>query len=128
MSLRILIVDDSETTRRILRAIVQSREWTVCGEAETGRSGVAKFEELRPDLVLIDLAMPDINGLETAKGIAAIDPLVPLVLFTVLDMPELAEPARCAGIAAVVSKAQAWNLVSTIERIAGKHSTLQQIQ
>jgi DNA-binding NarL/FixJ family response regulator len=120
MSLRILIVDDSETTRRILRAIVQSREWTVCGEAETGRSGIAKFEELKPDLVLVDLAMPDMNGLEAAKGMAVVDPVVPVILFTVLDMPELAEPARSAGIAAVVSKAQAWNLVSIIERVVAK--------
>jgi DNA-binding NarL/FixJ family response regulator len=117
MKLRILIVDDSETTRRILRAIVNSREWTVCGEAETGRAGIAKFDELRPDLVLIDLAMPDMNGLEAASTMAALDPKTPLVLFTVLDMPALAEPARAAGIAEVVSKAQAWNLVSTIERV-----------
>jgi two-component system, chemotaxis family, chemotaxis protein CheY len=122
MSLRILIVDDSETTRRILRAIVHSREWTVCGEAEDGRSGVAKFEELKPDLVLIDLAMPDINGLEAAKSMSEVDPTVPLVLFTVLDMPELKEPARTAGITEVVSKAQAWSLVSTIERVVAQRS------
>jgi two-component system, chemotaxis family, chemotaxis protein CheY len=117
MTLRILIVDDSETTRRILRAIVQSRDWTVCGEAVTGRDGIAKFDELRPDLVLIDLAMPDINGLDAATGMTAIDSNIPLVLFTVLDLPALAEPARKAGIAEVVSKAQPWNLVSTIERV-----------
>jgi two-component system, chemotaxis family, chemotaxis protein CheY len=128
MNLRILIVDDSETTRRILRAIVHSREWTVCGEAEDGRSGVAKFEALKPDLVLIDLAMPDINGLEAAKSMAAMDPKVPLVLFTVLDMPGLAGPARNAGIAEVVSKAQAWDLVSTIERVVAKRSTPNQLQ
>ncbi|MBV8514896.1 MAG: response regulator, partial [Acidobacteria bacterium] len=77
MNLRILIIDDSETTRRILRAIVQSREWTVCGEAVTGRDGIAKFRELRPDLVLIDLAMLDMNGLEAASSMTAVDPEVP---------------------------------------------------
>jgi len=128
MNLRILIVDDSETTRRILRAIVHSREWTVCGEAENGRSGVAKFQELKPDLVLVDLALPDINGLEAAKSMAAVDPKIPLVLFTVLDMPGLAEPARNAGISEVVSKAQAWDLVSTIERVVAKRSRTEQIQ
>jgi two-component system chemotaxis response regulator CheY len=117
MKLRILIVDDSETTRRILRAIVQSRDWTVCGEAVTGRDGIAKFDELRPDLALIDLAMPDMNGLDAAAGMAAIDSNIPLVLFTVLDLPALAEPARKAGIAEVVSKAQPWNLLTTIERV-----------
>ncbi|HEX3121861.1 MAG TPA: response regulator transcription factor [Rhodanobacteraceae bacterium] len=120
MNLRILIVDDSETTRRILRAIVQSREWTVCGEAVTGREGVAKFDELKPNLVLIDLAMPDMNGLEAATAMAAIDSNIPLLLFTVLDLPALAEPARKAGIAEVVSKAQPWNLISTIERVVAE--------
>jgi DNA-binding NarL/FixJ family response regulator len=117
VNLRILIVDDSETTRRILRAIVHSREWTICGEAEDGSSGIARFEELKPDLVLIDLAMPDINGLETAKRMSALNPEVPLVLFTVLDLPGLVEPARMAGISAVVSKAQPWDLVRAIESV-----------
>ena len=115
-------MDDSETTRRILRAIVHSREWTVCGEAETGLSGVTQFEELKPDLVLIDLAMPDINGLEAAKRMSDLNPGVPLVLFTVLDLPGLVEPARMAGISAVVSKAQAWDLVSTIESVVAGSS------
>ncbi len=128
MKLRILIVDDSETTRRILRAIVHSREWTVCGEAETGRAGIAKFDELKPDLVLVDLAMPDMNGLEAARNMAALDSKIPLVLFTVLDMPTLAEPAREAGISAVVSKAQAWDLVSTIERVVAKQIAQNPIQ
>src|SRR5579862_5146867 len=120
MNLRILIVDDSETTRRILRAIVQSREWTVCGEAVAGHDGITKFKELKPDLVLIDLAMPDMNGLEAATSMTKMDPDIPLILFTVLDMPALVEPARKAGIAEVVSKAQVWDLVSTIERVVAK--------
>jgi two-component system, chemotaxis family, chemotaxis protein CheY len=66
--LRILIVDDSDTTQRILGTIVRSRDWIVCGEAEDGWSGVKKFQELRPDLVLLDLTMPDINGLEAARS------------------------------------------------------------
>jgi DNA-binding NarL/FixJ family response regulator len=118
--LRILIVDDSETTRRILRAIVHSRNWKVCGEAETGREGVAKFQELKPDLVLIDLAMPDINGIEAAKGMSSLNPGVPLILFTILDLQGLEKAAKEAGICAIVSKAQAWDLISTIENAANE--------
>jgi two-component system, chemotaxis family, chemotaxis protein CheY len=113
--MRILIVDDSETTRRILRAIVHSRNWKVCGEAETGHSGIAKFQELKPDLVLIDLAMPDINGIEAAKRMSSLNPRVPLILFTILDLQGLEESAKDAGICAIVSKAQAWDLIATIE-------------
>jgi DNA-binding NarL/FixJ family response regulator len=115
MSLRILIVDDSETTRRILRAIVCSRDWTVCGEAEDGRSGIQQFQELSPDLVLIDLAMPDINGIATAKRMSTLNPRVPLILFTVLELEGLEKAAQDAGICAIVSKAQAWDLIKRIE-------------
>ena len=117
--LRILIIDDSETTRRILRAIVHSRDWKVCGEADSGRSGIAKFQELKPDLVLIDLAMPDINGIEAAKRMSSLNSRVPLILFTVLDLQGLEKAATEAGIWAIVSKAQAWNLIETIETAVG---------
>lgn len=50
------------------------RDSAVCGEAETGRSGIKKFQELKPDLVLIDLAMPDINGVEAAKRMSVLNP------------------------------------------------------
>ena len=117
MDLRILIVDDSETTRRILRAIVRSREWTVCGEAENGRAGIKQFQELRPDLVLIDLAMPDINGIEAAKRMSILNPKVPLILFTILDLEGLERASSEAGICAIVSKAQAWDLIKSIETV-----------
>ena len=126
MDLRILIVDDSETTRRILRAIVKSREWTVCGEAEDGRTGIRQFQKLKPDVVLIDLAMPDINGIEAAKRMSVLNPRVPLVLFTVLDLEGLEEPARQAGICAIVSKAQAWDLIGSIELAVHHYHKLNQ--
>ena len=115
MELRVLIVDDSERTRRIVRAIVGSRNWTVCGEAENGRSGVEKFQELKPDVVLLDLAMPDINGFEAAKWMSAADPTVPLILFTILETEGIEHAARQAGIRAVVPKSEASDLIRTIE-------------
>src|SRR5882757_9811681 len=83
--LRILIVDDSDTTRRILGTIVRSRDWIVCGEAEDGWSGVKKLHERKPDPVLLDLTMPDINGLEAARIMSGFDPRVPIILFTAVD-------------------------------------------
>ena len=114
-ALRILIVDDSDVTRRILATIVRSRHWTVCGEAENGWSGFKKFHELKPDLVLLDLAMPDMDGIEAARLMSGWDPTVPIILFTVLDLEGLETRARKAGICAVVSKAQGWNLLKSIE-------------
>ena len=114
-SLRILIVDDSDVTRRVLGTILRSRDWTVCGEAEDGWSGVQKFHELKPDLVLLDLAMPDMDGIEAAQLMSRSDPTVPIILFTVLDLARLETRAHNAGICAVVSKAQGWNLLKSIE-------------
>jgi CheY-like chemotaxis protein len=122
MDLRVLIVDDSETTRRLLRAIAGSRQWTVCGEAEDGHTGIEQFEKLHPDLVLIDLALPDINGLEVAKRISSLNNKIPLVLFTVLDVEGLQEAARIAGICQVVSKAQVWSLITSIENAVTQYS------
>jgi DNA-binding NarL/FixJ family response regulator len=113
--MRILIVDDCKTTRRILRVIARSRDWTVCGEADSGRAGIREFQRVKPDIVLIDLAMPDINGIEAAKRMSVLNPGVPLILFTVLNADGLEEAAREAGISSIVSKAQAWDLIGTVE-------------
>ena len=118
--MRILIVDDCETTRRILRVIARSRDWTICGEAESGRTGIREFQRVKPDVVLIDLAMPDINGIEAAKRMSVLNPSVPLILFTVLNADGLQEAAQEAGISSIVSKAQAWDLIGTVETTAQK--------
>jgi two-component system chemotaxis response regulator CheY len=120
--LRVLIVDDSETTRRILRTILRSRQWTVCGEAEDGQSGVKKFHQLKPDVVLLDLSMPDINGIEAAKQMSAADPTVPLILFTILQIEGIEDEARQAGIRAIVPKSEAWNLIGSIEGLVSEKS------
>jgi chemotaxis response regulator CheB len=94
---RSIIVDDSETTRRIVKTIIRSRRWTVCGEAEDGQSGVKQFRKLKPDVVLLDLAMPDINGIETAKLMSRADPKIPLILFTILRIDGIECAAKEAG-------------------------------
>jgi chemotaxis response regulator CheB len=122
MSLRVLVVDDSETTRRILRLLLGSRlNWSVCGEADTGRSGVRKFHELKPDVVVLDLAMPDMDGIETAKLMSLDNPEVPIVLFTILGIEGLEPLAKEAGISAIVPKNEAWSLLGSIESLVQPH-------
>jgi two-component system chemotaxis response regulator CheY len=116
MDTRILVVDDSKATRRVLSALVSSR-WVVCGEAENGTAGVKKFQELKPDLVLLDLAMPDIDGIEAARRMHALNPAVPLIMFTLLDPWGLASAARNAGITRVVSKSEGWELIQSIKEV-----------
>jgi two-component system, chemotaxis family, chemotaxis protein CheY len=125
MRLRVLIVDDSETIRRMLGAILRSRQWTVCGEAENGQSGVKEFHRLKPDVVLLDLSMPDITGIEAAKLMFATDPTVPLILFTILEIEGIEGAAREAGIRAIVPKIKAWNLIRSIEGLVNQKSRQQ---
>ena len=123
MDLRILIVDDSVSMRRIIAAIVGSHSgWEICGEAENGKSGLEKFQELSPDLVLLDFGMPDISGIETASRMSTANPTVPLILFTVWDLEGLERVAAKAGICAVVRKSEAWKLIAQIETVFARRS------
>jgi two-component system chemotaxis response regulator CheY len=123
LALRVLVVDDSQTTRRVLRVLLGSRDWTICGEAENGWSGVEKFEELKPDVVVLDLAMPDMDGIETAKLMTAADPRIPIILFTILGFEGVDSFAREAGIRAIVPKNKAWSLIPQIEKLAHSPNT-----
>jgi two-component system chemotaxis response regulator CheY len=120
-ALRILVVDDSEISRRIIGTILRSRHWTVCGEAEDGKDGVEKFQELKPDVVLLDLSMPDMTGIEAAQQMSASNPTVPLILFTILDIEGLGAAAHKAGIQAIIPKSEAWSLIGSIESVANRH-------
>jgi CheY-like chemotaxis protein len=76
---------------------------------------VRKFDELRPDVVLLDLAMPEMNGIEAAKRMSASDSTVPLILFTILEIQGIENAAREAGIRAIVPKSEASNLIRPIQ-------------
>jgi two-component system chemotaxis response regulator CheY len=119
-TIRILVVDDSEISRRITRTILRSRDWTVCGEAENGKDGVEKFQELKPDVVLLDLSMPDMTGIEAAQQMSATDHTIPLILFTILDVEGIGVAAHNAGIQAIIPKTKAWNLIGSIESIVNR--------
>jgi YesN/AraC family two-component response regulator len=66
--MRILIADDHDAVRRSVRALLESQDgWKVCGEADNGRAAIEKTKEVRPDLVILDIAMPVVNGFDAAK-------------------------------------------------------------
>lgn len=101
----ILIVDDSPVLRTALRTIVESHDgWEVCGEAANGREGIEKAQQLNPDLIVLDLFMPVMNGLEAARELTRLLPSVPLVMFTNFETARLKAEALSAGIRTVVSK------------------------
>lgn len=105
MSVKTLIVDDSEHTRTAIRLAVENHSgWMVCGEAENGKIGIAMVQALNPDLVILDLSMPVMNGLDAARGISAISPGMPIVMFTMYQTPSLLAEAQKVGITHVFSK------------------------
>src|SRR3981081_2352096 len=82
----ILIVDDSEAIRSVLRTFLESREgFEVCGEAVDGVDAIEKAKEIRPDLIILDLAMPRMNGAAAASVLKRTMPDVPIILFTMYD-------------------------------------------
>jgi DNA-binding NarL/FixJ family response regulator len=126
MPVRFLIVDDSELVRQGLRTVLQANpDWEVCGEAADGVTGVEKFKDLHPSVVILDFQMPGINGLETARRMSAIAPAVPILLFTQHASAELEQHAREVGIRSVVSKTNAFAMVGIIETLLGEQRVQQ---
>jgi DNA-binding NarL/FixJ family response regulator len=114
---RILIADDYDAARRAIRRLVEGRPgWEVCGEAADGLGVVLKTAELKPDLVIIDLALGMIDGLTAAREISAAMPRLPIVLCTVFATDVLERQSHEFGIRAVVDKSDAGTqLVSVVE-------------
>lgn len=103
MGKRVLIVDDHEKVRRIVCSMFTAQGFEV-SDAENGAQAVERAGELHPDLVVLDLAMPVMNGLEAARKLKILMPSLPLLMFTNNLGSILEQEARAAGFAAVVSK------------------------
>jgi two-component system, NarL family, response regulator NreC len=103
----VLIVDDNALLRSLLRTCIEKDpEWKVCGDAENGKEAVRKVAELKPDVVILDLQMPVMNGLEAARQIHAATPETAMLMFTIHNSPQLVEEAHAAGIREVISKTE----------------------
>ena len=116
---RILIVDDSPLIRRSLRALLEERpDWAVCGEAENGCDGIDKAQNLHPDLIVIDLAMPVMNGIDASRVLKRLMPSTPIVMFTTFVDPHITDAALASGVHAVIDKSEgATTLIGGIQRL-----------
>jgi DNA-binding NarL/FixJ family response regulator len=115
MSKCIFIVDDNAVVRRCLRGIFENEGWEICGEAENGHDAIEKAPRLHPDLIILDLSMPVMNGVEAAPRLRKMLPEVPIVMFSIHG-GALEHEALSAGVAAVVSKT---DNMKTLVRLAG---------
>lgn len=117
MPCRILIADDHDGVRKILKeALGIHAGWEVCGEATTGLEAVEKAAALKPDLIVLDLSMPVINGLEAASQISSANAEIAIILFTNHVSSTLEAEALKAGIRRVLSK-DGTDLLQTIEAV-----------
>ena len=117
MAKLIMIVDDHAAIRRTVCSLFANRGFDVCA-AENGSDAVKKAQGLHPDLIVLDLAMPVMHGLEAAKALKLLMPPVPLVMFTGTVGVKMEQEARIAGISAVVSKAEsAQQLFAQVEAL-----------
>jgi DNA-binding NarL/FixJ family response regulator len=107
-ALSILIADDHEVVRRGIRTLFEVRpEWKICGEAATGREAIEKSRKFCPDVVLLDITMPDIDGLEAIPQILNVCPTAKVLILTMHDSGEMATRALAAGASGLVLKSDA---------------------
>lgn len=103
--MRILIADDNELVRRGVRELLSSETgWEVCGEATDSAEALRKAQELLPDLILLDISMPDMNGLEAARLLRDVLPEVKIIIISQHDQAQLLPSAINAGACACVDK------------------------
>ena len=120
MSVTILIVDDHEVVREGVRMIISKArpQWEICGEAANGQEAIDTARRLRPDIILLDITMPVLNGLDAATQISGLGLTSQILIFTMHESGELAHDARRVGARGYVTKSDAGrHLVRAIETL-----------
>jgi DNA-binding NarL/FixJ family response regulator len=117
--MRVLIVDDHEVVRKGVRSLLLRSGYDVCGEGIDGEDGLAKAKELRPDVIVMDVSMPRLNGLEATRRMRGILPDIQVVMLSQHESPEMVRQAVSSGARAYVTKSSiSKNLLAAIERVS----------
>jgi DNA-binding NarL/FixJ family response regulator len=121
-SVRVLIADDHQVMRRGVRAVVEMQTgWEVCGEASTGREAVEMVERLHPEIVVMDVTMPELNGLEATRQIKKIAPATEILMFTGLETEELIRQVFEAGARSYILKTDGREALESALRSLAAH-------
>src|ERR1700691_1607035 len=113
----VLVVDDNPLVRQAgCELFTREGDFDVCGEAENGREAIEKAQLLCPNLVVTDLSMPVMDGLEETRVLKKLMPAVPVIIFTAHSDPFVEKEAGAAGVSAVVSKSEAVSVLITKAR------------
>ena len=119
MPARILVADDHEVVRQGIRMILEARpDWEICGEAENGQEAIRLAAELRPDVIIMDITMPVMSGLEAAKELSELRLPSRILIFTMHESKTLDASVRKAGAHGYVVKSRASrDLIEALERL-----------
>ncbi|UCC12367.1 MAG: response regulator [candidate division WOR-3 bacterium] len=119
--MRVLIVDDAMFMRRMLSDILEKGGHTVCGEASTGKEAVDRYKEVKPDLVTMDIIMPDMSGIEAVKEIKKIDAEAKILMVSAMGQQALVlEAVQAGALDYVVKPFQPSRVLESIDRIINK--------
>ncbi|ERR1700733_14433023 len=121
--IRTLIVDDHETMRRILRAVLDGYfELEIAGEADNGENALQEVQRLQPDLVIMDISMPLLDGLSTAELIKRFEPKTQILIFSMHYVKEFVETAKKMELSGFVSKVQGGaGLLKAVDAVVHGH-------
>jgi DNA-binding NarL/FixJ family response regulator len=122
--LRILVADDHDILRRGVRHLLSSRpDWQICAEARTGREAVLLCEEHKPDVAILDISMPELNGLEATRRIRKQSPLTSIIILSLHFSDELVKEVVEAGARGYVMKADTdRDLMNAVEAVANQRT------
>jgi DNA-binding NarL/FixJ family response regulator len=123
--LRILIADDHEVARRGIRSLLEGgrTDWEICGEARDGREAVELAGKLKPDVMLLDIGMPNLNGLDAARQILAMNPEARILILTIHDSEQVVREVLAAGARGFLLKSDAGrDLVAAVEALQNKRT------
>jgi two-component system chemotaxis response regulator CheY len=124
--IRILVVDDNPTVRRYLRnALEQHNGWRVCDEARNGQEAVDRFQQIRPDLIVLDFQMPYMNGLDAARIITQRSPEMPILMVTLYLSKQFSDEARRIGVRGACAKTDLSSLVDGVGALLRKETYFQ---
>ncbi|MGA9882940.1 MAG: response regulator transcription factor [Candidatus Acidiferrales bacterium] len=117
--IRILIADDHHMVRLAVSQLVEEADenWKVCCEVGDGNAAVEKSAELKPDLAMLDFAMPDLDGITAGQQIRALSPDTSVLVYTFMVTPQLQAFVKSAGLQGVVPKADTGALIAEIRRV-----------
>ncbi len=119
-ALRVLVADDHDVVRKGLKMLIEERPgWEVCGEARSGREAVEQCTKLHPDVIVVDISMPDLNGLEATRQIRKACPRTEVLVITHHDSDEIAAEVMDAGARGYVLKSDSdTDLVRAVEALS----------